>query len=209
MSCRRRDLQFLLKKRNHFEEVCRKKKLESKRVRQVQPELRVQQLTGDSSEYEYVWIVDSRSTTEQNNGRSPMTVIAMNDIKVRMMVDTGGSVNVMNERLYDRIQKPTLRKHRRPKLLPNGGGKPLDILGVCYVTIESKFAIQCHHFYFVKGAHGSLIGFNTAPELVLVNIVNKINSEWEEEHPGLTKGIGKRKICKTNSTLTNPCDQSQ
>ena len=26
-----------------------------------------------------------------------------------------------------------------------------------------------------------------------MNIVNKINSEWEEEYPGLTKGIGKLK----------------
>ena len=102
-------------------------------------------------------------------------------------------MNVMGGRLYDRIQKPTLRKHRGPKLLPYGGGKPQNILGVCDVTIESKSAIQCHNFHVLKGAHGFLIGFNTAQELGLVNIVNKINSEWEEEYPGLTKGIGKLK----------------
>ena len=35
-----------------------------------------------------------------------------------------------------------------------------------------------------KSAHGSLVGFNTAQELGLLNIVNKIGS---------TKGIGKLK----------------
>ena len=94
-----------------------------------------------------------------------------------------------------------LRKHRLPKLLPYGGGKPLGILGSCDVTIESKFAIQCHHFYVVNGAHGSLIGFNTTQELGLANIVSKINSEWEEEYPGLPKGVGKLKIAITNRKI--------
>ena len=53
------------KKRNHFEKVCRKKKHESKRVRYDQPEIRVQQLTYDSSEDECAWVVDSRSTKGQ------------------------------------------------------------------------------------------------------------------------------------------------
>ena len=42
-----------------------------------------------------------------------------------------------------------------------------------------------------KGAHGSLIGFNTAQDLGLVNSVNKIGSNWEDKYPGFTKGIGK------------------
>ena len=61
------DLQFLPKS-NHFEKVCTKKIQESKRVRQVQPEIRKQQLIGDSSEHEYVRVVDSRSTKGQNKG---------------------------------------------------------------------------------------------------------------------------------------------
>ena len=77
--------------------------------------------------------------------------------------------------------------------MPYGGGTSLNVLGVCDVTIESKSAIQCHRFHVVRGAHGSLIGFTAAQELGLVNIVNKISSNWENTHPGLTKGIGKLK----------------
>ena len=57
-------------------------------------------------------MVDSRPTKGQNIGKSPMTVIAVNVIKIRMTVDTGGSVNVMDERLYERIQKPTSQKQK-------------------------------------------------------------------------------------------------
>ena len=39
----------------------------------------------------------------------------------------------------------------------------------------------------------ALIGFNTAQELGLLNIVNKIGSNWEDKYPGHTKGTGKLK----------------
>ena len=99
---------------------------------------------------------------------------------------------------FEKVLKKRNRKASRfdnvkIEFLPYGGGKPLNILGVCDVTIESKSAIQCHHLHIIKGTHRSLIGFNTTQELGLVNIVNKINTEWEEEYLGLTKGIGKLK----------------
>ena len=110
-----------------------------------------------------------------------------------MMIDTGASVNVMDEATYAQIRKPTLVRQRGPRIMPYGGGTSLNVLGVCDVTIESKSAIQCHRFHVVKGAHRSLIGFSAAQELGIVNIVNKISCTWENAHPGLTKGIGKLK----------------
>ena len=81
-------------------------------------------------------------------------------------------------------------RHKGPRI---GVGTPLNVLWVCDVTLESKSAIQCHRFHVIKGAHDSLGGFNTAQELGLVNIVNKIGSNWEDKYPGLKKGIGKLK----------------
>ena len=112
-----------------------------------------------------------------------MTTILINNINANMMIDTGGSVNVMDESTYAKICKPTLVRHRGPRIMPYGGGTSLNVLGVCDVTIESKSAIQCHRFHVVKGEHGSLIGFTTAQTLGLVNIVNKISCNWENTHP--------------------------
>ena len=79
-----------------------------------------------------------------------------------MMIDTGASVNGMDEATYDNIHKPTLMRHRGPRIMPYGGGTSLNVLGVCDVTLESKSAIQCHRFHMIKGAHGSLTGFTAA-----------------------------------------------
>ena len=87
-----------------------------------------------------------------------MTVIAVNNAK---MIDTGASVNVMDERTYEMNQKPALMRHRGPRIMPYGGGTPLHVLGVCDVTLESKSTVQCHQFHVIKGAQGSLIGFST------------------------------------------------
>ena len=73
--------------------------------------------------------------------------------------------------------------------MPYGGGTSLNVLSGCNVMIESKSSIHCHRFHVVKGAHGSLNGFTAAQELGIVNIVNRISSNWENTHPGLTKCI--------------------
>ena len=127
------------------------------------------------------------STNKTTARKSPMTVIAVNNAK--MMIDTGASVNVMDERTYEMIRKPALMRHRGPRIMPHGGGTPPTRSGRgCDVTLESKSAIQCLRFHVIKGAHGSLIGFSTAQELGLVDIVNKIGSSWKDKYPGLTKG---------------------
>ena len=125
--------------------------------------------------------------------KSPMTTILINNTNANMMIETGASVNVMDEATYAKIRESTLVRHRGPRIMPYGGGTSLNVLGVCDVSIESKSAIQCHRFHVVNGTHGSLIGFTAAQELGLVNIVNKISSNWENTHTGLTKGIGKLK----------------
>ena len=105
-----------------------------------------------------------------------MTTILTNNINAKVMIDTGASVNVMDEATYAKIRKPTLVRHRGPRIMPYGGGTSLNVLGLCDVTIESKSVIQCHRFHVVKGAHGSLVGFTAAQELGLVNIDNNLRS---------------------------------
>ena len=125
--------------------------------------------------------------------KSPMATVAVYNINTEMMIDTGASVNAMDERAYEIIHKSLLIKHGGPMIMPNGGGSPLHVIGVYDATLESKSANQCHRFRVIKGAHGSLIGFNTAQEVGVVNIINTIDRDWKNKYPGLTKGIGKLK----------------
>ena len=72
-------------------------------VRQVEPDSRTQHPLGDSSEDEYARTMHNRSTNKTTARKSPMTVIAVNNINAKMMTDTGTSVNVMDERTYGMI----------------------------------------------------------------------------------------------------------
>ena len=129
------------------------------------------------------------STNKTTARKSLITVITVNKINAKMMIDTGASVNVMDERTNE--MKPALMKHKGPIIMPYGGDTPLNVLWVCDVTLESKSAIQFHRFHVIKGARGCLICYSTAQVLGLVNIVNKIGYNWEDKYHGLTKGIGK------------------
>ena len=147
----------------------------------------------NSSEEEYAWSISNSPKNRAATRKSHMTAILINNINAKMKIDTGASLNVMDEATYAQIRKPTLVRHRGPRIMPYGCGTSPNVLGVCDVTIESKSAIQCHRFHVIRGAYGSLIGFTATQELRLVNIVSKISSNWENTHPGLTKGIGKLK----------------
>ena len=144
----------------------------------------IDQDTRNSSEEEYTLSISNSPKNRAAARKSPMTTILINNINSKFMIDTGTSVNVMDEATYAIIRNPTLVRHRGPHIRPYGGGTSLNGLGICDVTIESKSAIQCHRFHVIKGAHGSLIGFAAAQELGLVNIVNKISSNWENTHIG-------------------------
>ena len=87
-------------KPNLFEKVCRRKKRENKHVRQVEPDSRTQHPLGDSSEDEYARAMHNLPTNKTTARKSPLTVIAVNNINAKVMIDTGASVNVTNERRH-------------------------------------------------------------------------------------------------------------
>ena len=77
------------------------------------------------------WTMHNLPTNKTTVRKSPMTVIAINNINAKMMIDTGASVNVMDERTYEMIRKPALMKHKGTRIVTYGGGTPLNFLGVC------------------------------------------------------------------------------
>ena len=137
----------------------------------------------------------------------PTSTLTLNGIKSEILLDTGASVNILDECTYEHIGKPALTKHVKPKLYPYGGGKPLNLIGKCVVTIETKSMIDCHDLYVVKGHHGSLIGFDTAHQLKLIQINNLNASHCEQlkqKYQGIDVGIGKLK----NTTVALHIDKT-
>ncbi|CAC5425645.1 unnamed protein product [Mytilus coruscus] len=91
-----------------------------------------------------------------------------------MMIDTGATVNILDDKTHQNIGSPKLNKNDT-KLLPYGGGKPLDVTGACELQVETKDMYGVNKFYVVKGGHGALFGYPTASQLGLVKIIQPIN----------------------------------
>ena len=186
---------------NHFKSVCLKLKFKHVNSLEEQPVSKAytrqkhnseaNAYASSSDEDTYCYTIHDHQVNKVNSG--PLVSVRINDVWVdKIMLDTGASVNILDEKVYDAVGKPTLRK-KPTRLFPYGGVQPLHVLGVCELTVETKSQIQCHQFYVVKGAHGSLLGYQTAQDLKLVNIVNTISEHWDTKFPKVFKGIGKLK----------------
>ncbi|XP_052806251.1 uncharacterized protein K02A2.6-like [Mya arenaria] len=171
----------LCKKPNHFSRCCRQRG-----IREVK-------LQSDSED-EYNYQVSVKSVSKNN--KTPKTLISINNIAIKVTIDTGSSVNIIDENTYAFLGKPTLKTKHLPKLLPYGGGSNLKVKGCCEMTAEKNDKIVVDKFYLVKGNYGTLLGFQTASDLGVVKIIQNVNISQEtieRKYPGIYEGIGKLK----------------
>jgi hypothetical protein len=140
----------------------------------------------DSSDDEYCYAI--------NNEKSPTTLIKINGSHVKVIIDTGSSVNILDDKSYRSIGSPKLSERNIPKLLPYGNTTPLNVVGKCEVVIEKNEVITLATVFVVKGEHGTLLGYSSALSLNLIKIVYNIKAaDVEEKYPGIYSGIGKLK----------------
>ncbi|CAG2223866.1 unnamed protein product [Mytilus edulis] len=172
-------------KQNHFAKVCRGKSKQNKytrdrRVHEIQTETSQResyQASLDSSDEEYSYSIKEAVCSIK---KSPFTMIKVNNTTCSMMIDTGATVNILDDKTHKNIGSPKLNKNDI-KLLPYGGGKPLEVTGACELGVETKHKYGVHKFYVVRGGHGALIGYPTASQLGLVKIIQPISIQAPEK----------------------------
>ena len=128
-----------------------------------------------------------------------------------VMIDSGASVNILDEKAYAQIGSPKLSTKHLPKLLPYGGGKSITLKGKCNLTIEKNGKIEIATFHIVKGNNGSLLGYKTSCALHIVEIIHNIDTE-HERFLELFNGIGKLKSKTVKihiDTTVKPVAQTQ
>jgi hypothetical protein len=175
------------KKPNHFTSACLKLK-RKEAVKGVAQE-------ASSSDDEYEYSIECDQIVGVIGNKTPKVTIVINKTECRVLVDTGASVNILDEDTYEAIGRPTLTKNKLPSLHPYGGGAPLKVLGMCEVAVESKERIQCAKFFVVPGRQGTLVGYSTSTDLGLIHIIQGVAVPGIK-YPKLFKGIGKLKNTK-------------
>ena len=83
---------------------------------------------------------------------------------IEMMLDSGASVNLIDEVTYERIYKDkakTLEQAKR-RIFSYGSPTPLPLLGTIQAEITAKSSSTSATLHVVKGSSGNLLGYDTA-----------------------------------------------
>lgn len=185
------------KKPNHFERCCRSK-AKAQHVRLLESQATPQAAAtphhsapidpeSDASD-DYCFVVRAESIS----ATTPKATVMLADKPVSFLVDTGTSVDVIDEATFGYLGKPAFSDKHSPTLFAYGATTPLPVIGVCDIRTSSKttsdnFIIS---FSVVAGNSGCLLSYETSKRLNLVRILNGTTS-IKDQYPQLSKGIGK------------------
>ena len=171
-------------KLNHFAQVCRTKPPES-----------ANQVTHRDTdvEDEYVYTVGC--------DKQPMCQGKIDEKQVEMMVDSGASFDLINEKTFRELYKEKAPEKNKRRIFSYGSLTPLPLLGTVKAEISANANSTQTTLHIVKGASGNLLGFNTAKQLGVLKIVNQVktdetrfqpltNKEFESLFGGISKVKG-------------------
>ena len=189
-------------KSNHLEIVCKSK-------------VKFVDNSSNSSDSDYCYGIkefcgESNHSSEYNASKSlkvntifnkskSIISLKLNNLSLKFHVDSGSSVNIINEESFRNFENILLKKTSK-KLFAYGSTAPLTLLGCFDATVESLSKIILARFYVVKGSKrmDNLIGIDSSMTLGILKIVNSVASSKDgsvhdiiNRYDSIFHGIGK------------------
>ena len=190
---------------NHFAKYCWSKSNKVKVEKRKAVKANCDQNASSSNDEEYN--KDVIGAIDNEKGWTPIKKIKIEDREVKVLINIGSMVDVMDERTY---QSKFTEKCKLPKtssiIHVNQTSKNptpvLPIIGKIDTCVESEERIIQVMFYMVKGDTRTepLLSYTTAEKLKIIDIpgvVNNVQSEVSntntiiQENPDVFTGIGK------------------
>ena len=119
----------------------------------------------------------------------PHTSDKVEKAHLTMMLDTGSSINVIDERTFATLRPTPKLQSVNVKIMAYGSSKSISHLGRFEATFESKHRICVDTVYVVRGNHGCLLRYSTALQLGLIETINQVSDdEICQRYPSLFNG---------------------
>ena len=170
------------KKLNHFARVCRSGPMESpgqstaklsqSRGNTIRPvnTSDLKETSSESSDSEYCYAVNTKQS------KSPITKLTINNQKVTFTVDTGSTINIIDENTFKTLGHINLKK-TNIKAYPFNSTESVKMKRKFQTLVESRKRITVATIYVTEQDGGCLLGNNTAQELGLISLhLNKIGT---------------------------------
>ena len=200
-------------KLNHFAKYCRSTKTSTESATVSKPNQQrhavhnVENLpSSDTDDEEYLYTVSSEER------KTPKTRIKISNVYVDMVIDTGASIDIIDEFNFAVLQKSAHIQLQRSKtrIFAYGAVNDLNVLGKFEATLESRAKITVSTIHVVKGSSGCLLSYKTASALGLVTVNVQAVEQRPPKHEALLKeydtifdGIGQLKDFKVKLHIDN------
>ena len=136
--------------------------------------------------------------------QQPRTTIDIRGNIVSFVIDTGASVNIIDEKTYNSFPNPPKLSKAKTNIFTYGANTPVSVIGTFESECESNNRLTVGTFFVTRGDSGSLLSYKTASELGLIKIsidhqtLNTVGNsitidDLERKYPQLFAGVGKMK----------------
>ena len=108
----------------------------------------------------------------------PTCVVQIEGEPIRMTIDSGASVNIMDSNTFNKIRRPSNMLFKQPvsKVYPYGSRTPLPVIGVFITKVKFHSKVVDTHVHVVEGTTGNLLGCQTAQDLGILHITQNVTS---------------------------------
>ena len=96
--------------------------------------------------------------------------VLINNSQIDMIIDSGATVNIIDEPTYKNITNPPPLKQTTTRIFSYQSDNPIDLLGHFTTNISCNNKTQNSKIYVVKGKWGSLLGKSSAEALDVLRV---------------------------------------
>ena len=195
-------------KMGHFEHVCHSRR-ENPNTRKPDQSKRVNQIEeSDPSDDDYAFAVGEKQHVAYNVNHLPVIEVYAGQTKVKAVIDSGATVNILDEETYQMLRNTQTLHMSKPKsqIYPYGSNTPLTVKGVIRVELHSN-SESCQADFHVVQAKGNLLSYATASKLKLITIDSVVEGKIKSCLPcqaAQTDGGEQTEPLKTNPLPEGP-----
>lgn len=133
----------------------------------------------------------------------PKVTVKFGTTEIRMLIDSGASVNIVDNMTYKLLAQKLPIQTSDIKLYPYGSENPLPVVGKFEASVKSNHKTTTTTFDVVNKSSGSLLSYDTACSLDLIDFnVNAVKFDYTQSpltslnellatYDDTFKGIGK------------------
>ena len=180
-------------KKNHFESVCRAKKRQtiSKTVHNIE-----NSDNSSSSDEETGGYLFGLSNVNSVTSR-PKIKIKVNESPICILVDTGSSINVIDECTYKSMTNQPKLSKSDTKAYAYGADAKVTLLGKFQATVETESKLTTAPFYVTQGNSGNLLSYMTSVDLQVIPEIHSLETSKVDylcqKYSKVFAGIGQMK----------------